>query len=89
MLPGKLKGINIGMSVTKNTQIRIAVLKSMAKIIKFNSPKSVDVYVLQHLIRPVVITTPAKNWKPPITTSSIYAYPEAVEMVTSKFDFSD
>ena len=81
--PDTLKGMSIGMSVTRSTRVRIEILRALAKIVTSNSQKNVDAYVLQHLVRPllkVTITIPKKE----MSTSRTYGFAEAVEFVSNR-----
>ena len=88
LYPDTLRGMNIAMSVTRSTRVRIEILRALAKVVKSNSQKNVDAYVLQHLTRPllkVTITIPKKE----VTTSRTYGFAEAVEFVSCRYKIQD
>ena len=88
LYPDTLRGMNIAMSVTRSTRVRIEILHALAKVVKSNSQKNVDAYVLQHLTRPllkVTITIPKKE----VTTSRTYGFAEAVEFVSCRYKIQD
>ena len=88
LYPDTLRGMNIAMSVTRSTRVRIEILRALAKVVKSNSQKNVDAYVLQHLTRPllkVTITIPKKE----VTTSRTYGFAEAVEFVSCRYRIQD
>ena len=47
IFPDELNGVNIGMTLTKSTKIRIAILKGLAKIVNNNTDNAVNAYCLE------------------------------------------
>ena len=85
--PEELNGINIGLTLTKATRIRIAVLKGLARIIDHNTEPNVKAYCLEYQPQPMmkVVIDLADNK----TTSRTYGYTEAIEHVTEHFGIDD
>ena len=54
IFPNELNSVNIGMTLTKSTKIRIAILKGLAKIVNDNTEKEVQAYCLQFQTQPML-----------------------------------
>ena len=52
--PDELNGVNIGMTLTKSTKIRIAILKGLAKIVNNNTENAVNAYCLEFQTQPML-----------------------------------
>ena len=87
IFPSEVNGINFGMTLTKSTRIRIAILKSLAKIIDDNTEKEVSAYCLEYQTQPMlkVVIEIGKDKK----TTRTYGFTEAIEHVEKNFRIRD
>ena len=87
IFPNELNGVNIGMTLTKSTKIRIAILKGLAKIVNDNTEKEVQAYCLEFQTQPMLKI--AIEVGPNKTTSRTYGLTEAIEHVSEHFYIRD
>jgi len=78
--PNEFQGIGITGSITKETRIRIVILKALARIIKNNSTS--DAFVLQHLTRPLLKVVSKERGN---ETSRAFGYTEAISYTLAEF----
>ena len=87
IFPDELNGINVGMTLTKSTKIRIAILKGLAKIVNNNTENAVNAYCLEFQTQPMLKITIdiGENRQ----TSRTYGLTEAIEHVSEHFVIRD
>ena len=87
IFPDELNGVNIGMTLTKSTKIRIAILKGLAKIVNNNTENAVNAYCLEFQTQPMlkISIDIGVNKK----TSRTYGLTEAIEHVSENFYIHD
>jgi len=86
VVPDILNGVNVNLSLTRETRVRIEVLKALAKIVSSNTTRDVTAYVMQYSPRPllkVVIKKGESNF------ARVYGYTEAIEYVKENWTISD
>jgi len=86
VVPDVLGGVNVNLSLTRETRVRIEVLKALAKIVASNTTSDVSAYVMQFSPRPllkVVIKRGDSNF------ARVYGYTEAIEYVKENWSISD
>jgi len=86
LVPDVLAGVNVNLSLTRETRVRIEVLKALAKIVSSNTSSEVSAFVMQYSPRPllkVVIKKGESNY------ARVYGYTEAIEYVRDNWIISD
>jgi len=86
VVPDVLGGVNVNLSLTRETRVRIEVLKALARIVASNTTSDVSAYVMQYSPRPllkVVIKKGDSNF------ARVYGYTEAIEYVKERWTVSD
>ena len=85
--PEELNGVNIGMTLTKSTRIRIAILKGLAKIVNTNTENEVTAYCLEYQPQPMlkIVIDQGDNKK----TTRTYGFTEAIDHVAEFFYIND
>ena len=85
--PEALNGVGIGMTLTKSTKIRIAILRGLAKIVDRNTEQHVKAYCMEYQTQPLlkVVLELDENRK----TSRTYGFTEAIEHVAKHFGIKD
>ena len=87
IFPEELNGINVGMTLTKSTRIRIAILKGLAKIVNDNTENAVNAFCLEFQTQPMLkISIDIGENR---TTSRTYGLTEAIEHVSEHFFIRD
>jgi len=87
VLPDALKGIGVHLCLTRDTTIRIEILKALAKIVSDNTNREVNSYVLEFLPRPlmkVVITKSEHD-----VTTRVFGFTEAIRFVKESYPIHD
>ena len=87
VFPNELNGVNIGLTLTKATRIRIAILKGLAKIVNDNTENEVNAYCLEFQPQPmlkIVINVDTNK-----QTSRTYGFTEAIDHVAEHFYIND
>jgi len=87
IVPDVLNGVNINLSLTRETRVRIEVLKALAKIVSSNTTSEVSAYVLQYSPRPMLKVAIKKGEN--ATFARVYGYTEAIEYVKGNWQVSD
>jgi len=87
VVPDALRGVNINLSLTRETRVRIEVLKAFAKVISANTNKKVSAYVLQFSARPMLKVIIKKDATTDYTR--VLGYTEAIEFVKENYDVGD
>lgn len=87
LFPDALKGVGINLCHTRETRIRIEVMKALAKVVNRNSDRAMEAYVLPFLARPLLKL--AYNRPDGEKNIRSYGYTEAISAVTSMHDISD
>ena len=85
--PNEINRVNFGMTLTKSTRIRIAILKGLAKIVNDNTEPAVAAYCLEFQTQPmlkIVIEIGENKF-----TSRSYGFTEAIEHVSENFRIMD
>jgi len=82
-----LKGVSISMSVTRETKVRIEVMRALAKILTSNSTQEVSAFVLQYMPRPMMKVVIKKSERD--IYSRVYGYTEAIEHVKALYPIHD
>ena len=85
--PEELNGVNIGMTLTKSTKIRIAILKGLAKFVNTNTENEVTAYCLEYQPQPMlkIVINQGDNKK----TTRMYGFTEAIDHVSEFFFIND
>ena len=87
IFPEELNGINVGMTLTKSTRIRIAILKGLAKIVNDNTENAVNAFCLEFQTQPMLkISIDIGENR---TTSHTYGLTEAIKHVSEHFFIRD
>lgn len=87
LFPDSLKGVGINLCHTRETRIRIEVLKALAKVVNQNSNRAMEAYVLPFLARPLLKL--AYNRPDGDKNTRSYGFTEAISAVTSMYDVAD
>jgi len=74
-----LKGVGINLSLTKETKVRIEVMKALAKIINSNTTAEVNSFVLQYMPKPMLKIAIKKSET--VTYTRVYSYTDSIEYV--------
>ena len=85
--PVELNGVGIGMTLTKSTRIRIAILRGLAKIIGDNTEPHIKAYCMEYKTQPflkIVVELDANR-----KTSCTYGFTEAIEHIAENFGIQD
>ena len=85
--PVELNGVGIGMTLTKSTRIRIAILRGLAKIVGDNTEQNVKAYCMEYQTQPllkIVIELDANR-----KTTRTFGFTEAIEHVAEHFGIQD
>lgn len=87
LFPDALKGVGINLCHTRETRIRIEVLKALAKVVNKNTNNDMEAYVLPFLARPLLkLNHTRADGNKHIRSCG---YTEAVTTVTGMFDITD
>ena len=79
----ELNGVSIGITLTKSTRIRIAILRGLAKIIGDNTEPHIKAYCMEYKTKPflkIVVELDANR-----KTSRTYGFTEAIEHIAENF----
>jgi len=82
-----LKGVGVNLSVTRETKVRIEVLKALAKIVDGNTDASCSAFVLQYMPRPMLKVVIRKGETQ--TYARTYGFTEAIEFVRASYPIND
>lgn len=87
LFPDSLRGVGINLCHTRETRIRIEVMKALAKVVVRNSTSEMEAYVLPYLARPLL----KLGYKRPDGNRNIrsYGYTEAVLAITNMHEVTD
>lgn len=87
IVPDSLKGIGINLSVTKETKIRIEVLRALAKIVNAHTTEECNAFVLQFVPRPMLKIIIKKSEQ--VSYSRVFGYTEAIAHVQELYPIND
>lgn len=79
MISDALNGVSVNLSLTRETRIRIEVMKALAKVLTSNTTGNLAAYVLQFSTRPMLKVTIKQD--PDTEYSRVYGYTEAIDFV--------
>lgn len=87
IFPDVLKGVGVNLSVTRETKVRIEVLKALAKIVNENTTADCTAFVLQYMPRPMLKILIREGETR--TFARTFGYTEAIEHVKAAYPIND